>query len=496
MGHIYISYRQEEGAFVTELARQLEGAGFQVWGEDEALHATEGWRDDIDQAIREAFALIVVLTPAARAAEQIMYEWTFALGVGVRVIVVVREPGEIHPRLEPLPRLDFDDPAALPWGRLIRLVQDAADAQRRPAPGRPLFTPRPSPLNQQARRPLVTVEDGTAQDSVARLIERLELEEDDGESRINAARRLGERGDRSAIPALIRALRADDFNLREAAAVALGKLRAASAVVGLLEALRWGRPGPFGGGSTVFLNAIREIGPAAVPVLIDALNDEEPRMRLHIVDLLRDLGDPEAVLALTAALRDPEWRVRWKAADALGRMGSLEAVPDLVDMLSDSTRDVQISAAWALGRIGAESAVNPLIRLLRDREWRVRWAAAEALWQIGEKSIPALVETLRDPDEYVRRVAIRALAEIGQPAIAPLIDTLADANWDVRWSAASALQEIGNPAVAALVRALEVESWQAAWAAAETLKRIGTPEALSAFETWRKGREMMEEAPE
>ncbi|MBI5960146.1 MAG: HEAT repeat domain-containing protein [Chloroflexi bacterium] len=501
--HVYISYRSENGEFVAELTRQLEGAGFQVWSENERLRVDETWREPMDQAMRDAFALVTVMTPAANASEHMKYEWTFSLGVGVKVIVLIIEPTDLPPRLMALPRLEFGDPAARPWGRLIRLVQEAFDSQRRPIlPARPglerqaappLGSPRPNPFERRRREfddeNSEGGQTGSAK-SVPDLIKILQDEDANGEERAVAARRLGEAGDKSAIPALTQSLRDDDWNVREAAARALGKLKAAGAVVGLLEALRWGRPGPFGGGgSAVFVTAIREIGALAVPVLVDALGDEDVRMRLHVVDLLRELGESESVIALAGALRDPEWRVRWKAADALGRLGSPAAVPDLVSMLTDNAKDVQIAAAWALGKIKHESAVPGLVKLLRDREWRVRWAAAEALWEIGEVAVPGLLETLRDPDEYVRRAAVRALAEIGEPAIPELIRTLSDTNWDVRWSAAAALQEIGNLAVPALVTTLTDQSWQTAWAAAETLKRIGTPEAMQAVEVWRKGRE-------
>jgi HEAT repeat protein len=503
MGHVFISYQNGDGDFVAELVRQLDGAGFPVWSDSEGLRGGDGWGEAIDQAIREAFAVIVVLTPAARMSEQIMYEWMFALGVGVRVIVILREPTELHPRLEPLPRVDFSDGSAYPWGKLVRLVQEARDNDRRLLsrlrPGeRPAFfgAPRPSFLDRARRRDPAGEEDFTAggPDSVSRLIDALDGE--NAEARISAAQRLGGIGDKSAIPSLIRLLRDDDWNVREAAAQALGRMKAAGAVVGLLEALRVGRPGPFGAsGGPVFMEAIRAIGALAVPVLVDALSDDDPRMRLYIVDLLHQIGEPDAVLALTGALRDPEWRVRWRAADALGRLGSDAAVPDLVEMLSDSSKDVRISAAWALGKIGHGAAVPGLIRLLHDRDWRVRWGAAEALWEIGEAAVPALIATLSEPDEYVRRAAIRALAEIGEAAIPALITALGDANWDVRWSAAAALQEIGDAAVPALVQALNADDWQAAWAAAETLKRIGTPEALDAVEGWREGRESEGEQP-
>jgi HEAT repeat protein len=503
MGHVFISYQNDDGEFVTDVIRQIEGAGFSVWSDQERLRTGEGWREAIDQAIREAFALVVILSPVASQSQQINYEVTFALGVGVEVIVVLRAPVKLPERLESMQRLDFGPDVAPPWGKLIRLIQDAQTRDRRPIPFRParpnesaqrqpLFGRRPAGSfgrdNERVDDWLNTIK-GDEPDVVQKLVEA--LDGDDRDKRAAAASRLAEIEDRTAIPALLRRLRDEDWRVREEAARALGKMKAAAAVVGLLECIRMGRPGPFGGGNgnSTFTDAIKEIGPLAVPVLVDALSDEDARMRLVIIDLLGAIAEPDAVPALAGALRDPEWRVRWQAADALGKMGNTAAVPDLVEMLTDGNKDVRISAAYALGRIGHDSAVEGLVKLLHDREWRVRWGAAEALWEIGEPAVPALIEVLRQEDEYVRRAAIRALAQIGSPSISALIGALNDDNWDVRWSAAAALQEIGDAAVPALVAALDADNWQAAWAAAESLKRIGTKEAMQAFEKWRKGRE-------
>lgn len=510
MSHVFISYQSENGDFAAELTRQLEDAGFQVWADNERLRAGDQWREAIDQALKDAFVVIVILTPSAKTSEQIKYEWIYALGAGADVIPVVLETTDLHPRLEKLERLEFVNEAAPSWGKLIRRVQSAYDKAARGPLGSALrsadrgasgLLPRRRPFdnaplpNNPFRRPneepgpddvdIRAIKRGSA-DEVEQLIKALESLNRD--VRFEAVRRLGEIGDKQAVQPLIKLLRDEDWQTRDEAALALGKMKAASAVVSLLDTIRMGRPAPFGAprsGPSAIATAIREIGAAAVPVLLDALSDEDPRIRLYVTDVLGEIGESDAVPALAAALRDPEWRVRFRAADALGKMGNLEALPDLLDMLADSNKDVRISAAWALGKIGSEGAVPGLIRLLQDREWRVRWAAAEALMEIGEPAIASLIETLREKDEYVRRAAVRALAEIGQPAIPALITSLGDSNWDARWSAASALQEIGDPAVSALVEALKSDDWQAAWAAAETLKRIATPEALSAVENWR-----------
>jgi HEAT repeat protein len=520
MGHVFLSYRSEDGDFVSGIIRQLEDAGFSLWADNERLRASEKWREAIDQAIRDAFAVLVVMTPEARVSEQIMYEWMFALGVGVKVIVVLKAATELHPRLETMPCVDFANAEVAPWGKLIRQMYEARDG-RRPfgafgAPReRPASPPSPSPFGQRPsssnssapsslldrfrRREPPSFDDDDSDDlpdlddkqhhDLDKLIEILDGE--DRDARITAIRRLSEMGDKAAIPALIRVLRDEDWRLRDAAAQALGKLKAAAAVVGLLETLRMTRPGPFGGGpnNTIITNAIREIGPLAIPVLIDALEDEDFRIRLYATEILGQIGGAEGVTALTDALRDPEWRVRWRAADALGKLGDQAVVQDLCEMMRDENKDVRMSAAWALGRLGYGEAVPSLLRLLTDRDWRVRWAGAEALWCIGPEAVPALLELLREPKGPTRRVVIRALAEIGEPAIEGLLGMLRETNWDIRWAASNALQEMGERAVPPLVRALQENDWRVGWAAAEALKQIGTPEALNAVEEWRGGQE-------
>ena len=432
MGHVFISYQNDDGEFVADVIRQIEGAGFSVWSDQERLRTGEGWREAIDQAIREAFALVVILSPVASQSQQINYEVTFALGVGVEVIVVLRAPVKLPERLESMQRLDFGPDVAPPWGKLIRLIQDAQSRDRRPIPFRPA---RPSESSHRqplfGRRPAGSfsrdnerVDDwlssiaGDEPDVVQKLVEA--LDGDDRDKRAAAASRLAEIEDRTAIPALLRRLRDEDWRVREEAARALGKMKAAAAVVGLLECIRMGRPGPFGGGNgNIRRSPTRSKRSARWRCRCWSMRSatKTSAMRLVIVDLLGGFAEPDAVPALAGALRDPEWRVRWQAADALGKMGNTTAVPDLVEMLTDGNKDVRISAAYALGRIGHVSAVEGLVKLLHDREWRVRWGAAEALWEIGEAAVPALLEVLRQEDEYVRRAAIRALAQIGSPAI-------------------------------------------------------------------------------
>src|SRR5262249_44044456 len=79
--------------------------------------------------------------------------------------------------------------------------------------------------------------------------------------------------------------------------------------------------------------ALKKIGPGAVPALGAALKDEKFRGRAAAVRALVHIGPKakQAVPALAAALQDKESLVRYHAAEALGNIGAAarEAVPPL-----------------------------------------------------------------------------------------------------------------------------------------------------------------------
>lgn len=97
-----------------------------------------------------------------------------------------------------------------------------------------------------------------------------------------------------------------------------------------------------------------------------------------------------------------EWTDSEAAADALGRMGPA-AVPKLVEALQDPNPQVRTVAARVLARIGPEAviAVPTLQLLLEDADDEVRRAATRALGQIGPAAaaaIPDLIRLLEEPD--------------------------------------------------------------------------------------------------
>jgi HEAT repeat protein len=161
-------------------------------------------------------------------------------------------------------------------------------------------------------------------------------------------------------------------------------------------------------------------------------------------------GAAAAVPTLAEALREPEEPISRTAAGALEQIGPA-AVPALVGALQDRDVSVRVGAARALGAIdrGAPAAVAVLTVGWRDPEARVRVRAAEALWQIAEDpaSVAILAEVLGDegfaPGE--REWAAQVLGQIGRAAWAarPILTELTGSgDFLLRSAAADALRKV------------------------------------------------------
>ena len=319
--HIFVSYKHEEQDFVEMLIHQLQAAGFPVWVDSEQLRAGENWREAINFAIQDSFALILVISPEAKASQYVTYEWAYAQGANIKVIpVLLKDTEKLHPQLEMLQYLDFTDRARPPWDKLMRRLWEL----------------------QGEQQPYSVTVSRDAPPAVKSAVAALDSH--NAEERRSALKSLAQMNHPAAYAALVSAVQHTMRDVRVDAAFLLAK-------------------------QTDYKD------PAAVPGLLDALGDEDPRIRSAACKALGDIGDGSAVAELLRVMvKDNDSNIRWQATGALGKMG-LSAVPGLCEAL-------------------------------RDEDWKVRRSAAEALWSMHEPSaVPSLAETLVDKNDVVRQAA-------------------------------------------------------------------------------------------
>jgi HEAT repeat protein len=210
-------------------------------------------------------------------------------------------------------------------------------------------------------------------------------------------------------------------------------------------------------------NALRRLGKPVEPVVVEALNDDEPNVRHCAVrGLVIFSEDVDRLLPqLIVRLDDPDPEVQNAAADKIFNLGeaALAAVPALKEQLESGAPHVRAQAAGTLWKVTdqAEPSCSTLIELLGHEDLEIRRSAMIYLGLMGADAAPAVpvLAAMRDEiDSYPASVYhlahhwADALEDIGTPAAAAvpqLLEFAKDSNQrDLgRQAAIAALAEIG-----------------------------------------------------
>ncbi len=203
--------------------------------------------------------------------------------------------------------------------------------------------------------------------------------------RADGIRALGFVEERSALPAIMRALDDEHEEVRAAAVEAAGRLG----------------------------------DPRAIPALLRHLADGSRYQRARVVDALRSLGPPVTPALVELARARPD-HARL-AADVLGLIGTVAAIDPLLQWCGDSRSDVRAAALGALGSIGLDDrSYYFALRALGDSDPQARAMAARALGRgRREDAVGYLAERL--DDEWLPAAqAAGALRRLGGAGLAAL----------------------------------------------------------------------------
>jgi HEAT repeat protein len=154
------------------------------------------------------------------------------------------------------------------------------------------------------------------------------------------------------------------------------------------------------------------------------------------------VGTEDCFGNLLEALDDQDPKVRRLAVCGLAACGGERALDALTERLSDPDEDIRTRVAVALGKIGDRRAAPALVRAAAADDLPLRRVAILALGEL-DAGLGVLAEALRDPDPAVR---IRAAIAFGEThdvgAVTPLTRALQDENRGVRHHVREALEKI------------------------------------------------------
>ena len=137
----FISYKSEQKEAAVKVKDFLRQHDFFGWLDiSGGLVVGDDWRRVIDKAIDDCVGVIVLVSNASMKSQYVTYEWSYAMGVGKRVIPVFLEnpraralKKNLHPKLEPLQRIELwkeDSPEE--WDKLASDLQAVYEEEHIP----------------------------------------------------------------------------------------------------------------------------------------------------------------------------------------------------------------------------------------------------------------------------------------------------------------------------------------------------------------------------
>jgi HEAT repeat protein len=158
---------------------------------------------------------------------------------------------------------------------------------------------------------------------------------------------------------------------------------------------------------------ISELGKSAITPLLEKLDASDPDHRWWAVRALACIDQPEAKAAIRSALTDKDSSVRQCAALSLRESPSPAAIPQLIELLEDDDRLLARLAADALVATG-DPVVAALIEVMQSPNSGVRIEAARALAIMrNDQAISSLFSALDDPSPWVAYWAEEGLRNMG-----------------------------------------------------------------------------------
>lgn len=279
---------------------------------------------------------------------------------------------------------------------------------------------------------------------------------------------LGEIGQKG-LPAILRAMKSTNDEIRFFACAALGNSRIPQGVTVLLRALGDERWRVRKSASDALVN----YGEAVIAPLQQVLTiTEDEDIRFWAIKTLGKLG-PKAQRFLLEALRNGDKRTRYVIAAALGESGDKRVIRVLIESLADPDWTIRKSATMALAEIG-DNSVDLMLEYLRGPNEEIRDGCLRALVKTGNKGLQRLFDEIIKMDDNHRFLIRKSMVKIGSRVVEPLMRLFKLNNPEILAFSASALGEIGNPrAVPVLITGLSHNDWNVRRSSAYALTEIG-----------------------
>lgn len=178
--------------------------------------------------------------------------------------------------------------------------------------------------------------------------------------------------------------------------------------------------------------------------LLQALQGQAPTVKIAAMAGLAVLQDPTAADAILPLCDDPDLQVRAAAVVALGKIRAPQAAPKLIELAESKQASLRAEAVIALNHIKPPEAFDAFLKRLNDPDSKTRKAAALALGNTRrDDAVEHILPLLADHSPDVRIAACQSLVTLKAAAQARHVaELLLDEHEPTRDAAAVCYQKM------------------------------------------------------
>jgi hypothetical protein len=129
--HVFVSYRRADAAVADALMQRLETAGYGVWLDRSDIGGGSRWREEIEQALQQADAVIFLISQPALESDEVYRELARAIELGKAIVPLRLDAAPLYgwfkEKLGAIQHIEYDthDPAEKWWGQLLAALRRA-----------------------------------------------------------------------------------------------------------------------------------------------------------------------------------------------------------------------------------------------------------------------------------------------------------------------------------------------------------------------------------
>lgn len=231
---------------------------------------------------------------------------------------------------------------------------------------------------------------------------------------------LGYRGDRAALPEVLKALKSEDEFVRVAALNTLGDIGDASTVSLLAQTAAQG----LNASSQSARKSLYQLqGGGVDPEIMNLLAKSDPKVEVELIKAVAQRKIASAVPTLLKSATNADSEIRQTSLKALCEVAEGESMPALVDLLVNAQTDADrteaentvVAVAGKASR--GPNPSQPILALYPSaRDSVIKVSLIKVLGDIGDDSSLSLLEkALAEPDKEISHAAARALSAWPNP---------------------------------------------------------------------------------